>query len=285
LTAVTSNGDPYHPVILLAIFSQSSKSKCLSWDLFFGQMDRDLMTALAFLVNSWMFALKLGYRGIAEVFEAAMKEFLKLITTRPFRAELRAMAREFGIMVSHWRGVRRARSVKLPCALHIGCGENAKPGWVNVDFNGAADLSLDVREPLPFPDDSITMIYSEHFFEHLSVEDGARFLRECARVLLPAGRLSIGVPDAALILRDYGDREKWRRTRDRYHPAECTTPMRSVNHFFRQGGEHKFAYDEETLGEAMVAAGFVDVKRRQWDAALDLSERRDGTLYIDAWKK
>jgi predicted SAM-dependent methyltransferase len=204
---------------------------------------------------------------------------LKKITTRAFRAELRAIAREFRIMLPHWRGVWRARSVKLPCMLHIGCGANVKPGWVNVDFG--ADLSLDVRERLPFPDNSVTTIYSEHFFEHLSREDGQRFLLECARVLMPDGRLSIGVPDAALILRDYGDREKWQRTRDRYHPAECRTPMHSVNYFFRQGEEHKYAYDEETLIEAMGAAGFVDVKRRPWDAALDLPERRDGTLYVD----
>jgi hypothetical protein len=61
--------------------------------------------------------------------------------------------------------------------------------------------------------------------------------------------------------------------------------MHSVNHFFRQGEEHKYAYDEETLTEIMVEAGFVDVGRRQWDAALDLPERRDGTLYVDGRKK
>jgi predicted SAM-dependent methyltransferase len=212
---------------------------------------------------------------------------IKRITTRSFRAELRAVVREFRVMVSHQRGVRRARLVKLPCALHIGCGENVKQGWVNVDFDKAADICLDVREPLPFPDDSVTVVYSEHFFEHLSADDGKRFLGECARVLQPMGRLSIGVPDAALILRDYvsGDREKWQRTRDRYHPDSCTTPMHSVNHFFRQGEEHKYAYDEETLTEMIRGAGFVDVGRRRWDPALDLPDRRDGTLYVDARKK
>ena len=76
----------------------------------------------------------------------------------------------------------------------------------------------------------------EHFFEHLDLEEGTRFLRECLRVLVPGGRLSFGVPNARLCMQDYasGDREKWLRVRDRYHPKWCTTPMHSTNYFLRQ---------------------------------------------------
>jgi len=173
--------------------------------------------------------------------------------------------------------------------LHIGCGANLKPGWVNVD--SGADLSLDAREQLPFPDNSVTVIYSEHFFEHLSREDGQRFLLECARVLVPGGRLSIGVPDATLILRDYGDREKWQRTRDRYHPANCTTPMHSVNHFFRQGEEHKYAYDAETLVLIVREAGFSDAIVQPFGISIDpkmapdSKERRTESLYVEGVKR
>jgi predicted SAM-dependent methyltransferase len=190
-------------------------------------------------------------------------------------------------MRAHRHGVRKASYVKLPCALHIGCGPNRKPGWVNIDLSKDADIRLDLREALPFPENSVNMIYSEHFFEHLSLEEGIRFLRECLRVLLPGGRLSVGVPNTQLCLQDYvsDDRDEWLKVRDRYHPKWCSTPMHSVNYFFRQDGEHKYAYDAETLIELVRDCGFSNVHERPWDPTLDLEARRDGTLYVEGEKK
>jgi predicted SAM-dependent methyltransferase len=211
--------------------------------------------------------------------------FLKHTSRGLHRAFLVLLA-EASMMRVHRKGVRRARTIALPCKLHFGSGDNLKAGWVNVDLHASADLRLDVREPLPFPDNSVTMIYSEHFFEHLTFEDGCRFLRECWRVLQPGSILSTGIPDAEAILRVYaeGDVERWRRTRDRWHPAWCTTMMHSVNYHFRQDGEHHYAYDFETLAESLTNAGFVNVHRRDWDPALDQESRRGATLYVDAVK-
>lgn len=213
-------------------------------------------------------------------------DIVEHLTNRSFRVALYAALQELNIMQKHRRGVRKAASVKLPCALHIGCGTNIKPGWVNVDLGRDADITLDLREPLPFPDNSVTMVYSEHFFEHLTLEEGTRFLRECLRVLAPNGRVSIGVPNARLCMQDYArnDREKWLRTRERFHPKWCTTPMHSANYFFRQDGEHKYAYDEETLIGLIRDCGFSNVCQRPWSSELDLENRRDGTLYVDAEK-
>jgi len=189
-------------------------------------------------------------------------------------------------MRAHRSGVRKASNLKLPCAVHIGCGPNKKPGWVNIDLDESADIRLDLREDLPFPDNSVKMVYSEHFFEHLSLEDGSRFIRECLRVLLPGGRFSVGVPNAALCMQDYvsGDRDKWLKVRDRYHPKWCSTPMHSVNYFFRQDGEHKYVYDPETLIGLIRESGFSNAHERSWEPGLDLEARRDGTLYVDAEK-
>ena len=186
----------------------------------------------------------------------------------------------------HRREARKASFVRLPCRLHLGCGSNRKSGWVNVDLDQNADLRLDLRERLPFPDNCVSLIYSEHFLEHLSLQDGAQLLRECLRVLVPGGRMSVGVPNARLCMRDYvkGDREEWSKLRDRYHPKWCTTPMHSVNYFFRQNGEHKYAYDEETLTGLMTECGFSNLHTRPWDGALDLETRRHGSLYVDGEK-
>jgi predicted SAM-dependent methyltransferase len=213
--------------------------------------------------------------------------FIERTTSCSFRAELQALAREWRTMRAHRSGVRKASSVKPPYSLHIGCGPNKKPGWVNIDLNKSADIRLDLREALPFPDNSVKMVYSEHFFEHLTREDGIRFLGECLRVLLPGGRLSVGVPDAQICMRDYvrDDRDKWWKLRDRSYPEWCSTPMHMVNYFFRQDGEHKYVYDAETLIELVKDCGFSNVNKRPWDPALDLEVRRDGTLYVDGEKK
>ena len=56
--------------------------------------------------------------------------------------------------------------------LHIGCGQEAIPGWINIDNRElpGVDRVLDVRQGLPFQDASA--IYAEHFLEHLSLEEG-----------------------------------------------------------------------------------------------------------------
>ena len=74
---------------------------------------------------------------------------------------------------------RNSKAIKI----NIACGPNPKPGWLNLDIEGA-DLTLDMRESIPLPDKCAQMIYSEHFFEHLDYPgDAMRFLRECRRLL------------------------------------------------------------------------------------------------------
>lgn len=110
--------------------------------------------------------------------------------------EIRALFLHF---VGRWRAKRYRNQQRL--RLQFGCGDNAKPGWVNIDLSPKADLQLDLRKSLPFADGSCECTYSEHFFEHLDYPDDALFfLRENFRVLAPGGLLTFGVPDAGSAL-------------------------------------------------------------------------------------
>ncbi len=133
------------------------------------------------------------------------------------------------------------------------------------------------------------MVYSEHFFEHLSYPDAKRFLTECYRVLDDGGRFSAGVPDTEWPLREYAKTT----SEDAYyaaakgtwnHPDWCKTRMDHINFHFRQDEEHKFAYDYETFESILREAGFSTVSRREFTPLLDTPSRALGTLYVDAIK-
>jgi len=144
--------------------------------------------------------------------------------SRNLRLALKNVRNELYMQRLHRASLRRAAELTArdqPIRLNLGSGFHPKPGWINVDLiDDLPDLQLDLREPLPFADNSASQIYTEHFFEHLSFtaagdslareiesrdspSDALTFLRECLRVLMPGGRIDVGVPDAEVALRDY----------------------------------------------------------------------------------
>jgi predicted SAM-dependent methyltransferase len=177
---------------------------------------------------------------------------------------------------------------RVSLKLNIGCGFNQKEGWVNIDLLPNAALSFDLREPIPLPSCSSSFIYSEHFLEHLDYpEDAKSFLAECYRLLEPGGRFSVGVPDTGLALREYaglGDGRYFELAKSIWHPSWCRTRLEHINYHFRQDGEHRFAYDFETLQHVLAEIGFSQISQRSFDPTLDSEHRRLGTLYANAAK-
>lgn len=85
--------------------------------------------------------------------------------------------------------------------LNIGCGDHFHPDWSNVDVSAhhPSVLAWDVRQGLPFEDQSFDAVYHSHLLEHLSVADGERLMSECFRVLRSGGVLRVVVPDLETI--------------------------------------------------------------------------------------
>jgi predicted SAM-dependent methyltransferase len=195
---------------------------------------------------------------------------------------------ELRLQRSHRRSVRKALHLVPPLKLHLGCGTELKRGWVNIDMlEPMADLQLDLREPLPFSNNSVTLIHSEHFLEHFGFPDEVEhLLSESCRVLMPGGVFSVGVPDAGSLMHAYarGARKVFADEWNPNYPEWLSVPMHRINYAFRQSGEHKYAYDEETLLSTLSCSGFVEVRRRDFDPEMDTERRRSHTMYASGIK-
>lgn len=89
--------------------------------------------------------------------------------------------------------------------LNLGCGRHFHRSWVNVDLVSSSPevISHDLRQPLPFENESFDVVYHSHVIEHLPRPLAPRFLLECYRVLRPRGVLRVAAPDLETIARLY----------------------------------------------------------------------------------
>ncbi|SRR6266550_374279 len=220
---------------------------------------------------------------------SAVKDCVKRHTTYNLRRAIHDIGTEGLLCFRHWSALRKAPRFlrKRPLKLNLGCGPNRKPGWLNIDlFDSAADLQLDLRKRWPFAEGSAAYIYSEHVFEHFEfLQEVPHILSESLRVLQNGGVFDVGVPDTEWPLHAYGtpDHECWQLA-PKWHPETCETQLDHINYHFRQGEQHKYAWDEETLTRSLKRSGFVCIVRRPFDATLDCESRRIGTLYMRAIK-
>jgi predicted SAM-dependent methyltransferase len=166
-------------------------------------------------------------------------------------------------------GVPHAAALGGPPRLHIGCGQNALPGWLNTDYSpGAAGVAaLDATRPFPFPDGVFGCIYSEHMIEHIHYASGVLMLGECFRTLAPGGRLRIVTPDLDFLVGLYREPDKplhrdyIRWANERFYPnATADDAVFVVNNFVRDWG-HVFIYDRATLERTLREIGFTGVRR------------------------
>jgi predicted SAM-dependent methyltransferase len=144
------------------------------------------------------------------------------------------------------------------------------PGWLNMDALPLLPdvLYLDATRRFSFKDAAFDYIFSEHMIEHVSYHHGLNMLAECRRVLQPSGKIRISTPDLNFLVNLYRcDKSELHKRYIRWSTRTFnhgTVPEDNavfvINHFVRSWG-HRFIYDEETLREAMLNAGFTNIVR------------------------
>lgn len=145
--------------------------------------------------------------------------------------------------------------------LHIGCGPRILQGWVNLDLEpGPGGVVYDATKPLPYEDQSVSFIYSEHFIEHLDYHSALAHLKDCFRVLKPAGALRVSTPDLFTLTKAYLEQSTKFYSSVGWLPE---TPCKMFNEGMRSWG-HVFLYDEDELATSFTKAGFQFVKRAEY---------------------
>jgi len=239
-----------------------------------------------------------GKVGIRRALLTALP-FIPRHAYHPFACEIRNAFRR----LYHRSGqIRKRFRNDRGLMVNVGCGASGQAGWVNLDLLELPGVTCvyDCRKSLPFADESVSCIFTEHFLEHIDYcEEIPCFISECYRVLEPGGVIRIIVPDAEKYIRAYceADWPELARIRplgpertDTYFGSKYHTKMELLNVIFRQDNEHKFAYDFATLQFVLQCYGFSQVCQKKFresslpQLGIDRPERASESLRVEAVK-
>jgi predicted SAM-dependent methyltransferase len=135
--------------------------------------------------------------------------------------------------------------------LHVGCGKVVLPDWINVDLERGpgVDYVSDIRSGLPLRE--LAYVYAEHFLEHLTESEGAKFLRDSRHALRKGGVLRVSTPNLDWVMvTHYSGNER--------DPVRKRRQCRAINRAF-YGWDHRFLYNDAMLEQSLRTAGFGEV--------------------------
>jgi SAM-dependent methyltransferase len=192
--------------------------------------------------------------------------------------------------------------------INIGCGLSGISGWHNFDNSPTILLSripvmrnilrtpawpkdiqhYDVRKGLPFPHNSVGLIYLSHSFHQFTHDESLALAKNCRHVLEPKGVMRIVVPDLERAAREYladldplASRKFLKRVdlhhnwRDFLHPGSSVTQMfdgRSLVHMLRRAG-----FEQVEISSYRVSA-IPEIDQ------IEVEVRRHESLYVETRK-
>jgi predicted SAM-dependent methyltransferase len=189
----------------------------------------------------------------------------------------RGQSKDESVIVDYFRTLEAARTLHLQCwagdltrhrRVHIGSGDHHLSGWINIDFDPVMNIEVaaDLRRDFPLRSDSVDLIHSEDFIEHVDEADGRRALRECYRVLRPGGVMRLLTPDLRALVQEVYIRREPTHLRWCGAYLDAPSPCQALNMHMRMSGEHRFIYDEEHLTAVLGEIGF-DVRRVHYNGS------------------
>ena len=109
---------------------------------------------------------------------------------------------------NHLKWFKKTESLKL----NLGCGRQHQPGYINIDIQEPCDVQLDLRDLLPFEDNSVDEILSEDNVICLfSRQEWKNLKKEMVRVLKPGGKLDLIFVNLISVFRAFLNNQGGRR--------------------------------------------------------------------------
>ncbi|HEX4712760.1 class I SAM-dependent methyltransferase [Phenylobacterium sp.] len=183
--------------------------------------------------------------------------------------------------------------------VHLGCGPDVRPGWLNIDYKpggavgydaAAGFLNYDLRQGLPeIATASVDVFFSSHFFEHVNPQEAMNLMRECRRALRSDGMARFQMPDFKQTFRAYVDDDQafldkalnYYKLLDKM-PDYARNYADLVSQGVYESYTHKYIWDPENLSKALIVAGFGSVEEVDFDPEFDnpAEGRRDYSYYL-----
>ncbi len=141
--------------------------------------------------------------------------------------------------------------------LHVGCGTNKIPGWVNIDSVASCnpDLIHDLAKPLPYDTQVADELKAEGVLEHFDKYMRYVVVSDWARVLKVGGLMHLELPDFKKILFNRYFKFKFDDLMDTIFGENLWGSKIYIGHF----GNHKWGYSQKTLTEFLRQFGFEPV--------------------------
>lgn len=158
--------------------------------------------------------------------------------------------------------------------IQIGCGSNLLKDWLNTDLNFNEQVAyLDAGKIFPIESNSFDFVYSEHLFEHLTVNSQVNLLVEGFRILKKEGVMRIATPSLAFLFNLYNCPEDL-KNRNYVDWAVKNIPNLKkvnnvvnkedyhnyvINNFFKDWG-HQMIHDFTSLKKLALQCEFSEVR-------------------------
>ncbi len=162
-------------------------------------------------------------------------------------------------------------TIEKSLRLHLGCGTNKLPGWVNVDSvkDCQPDLLHDLAKPLAFTDLSVDAILAEGLLEHFDKYMRYAVFSDWVRVLKIGGTITVGVPNFKKIIFRYFKFE-FNNFVDTIFGENLWNSKFYIGHF----GNHKWGYSKESLADFVKQFGIEPVLIQTKALAITLAGRK-----------
>jgi len=133
------------------------------------------------------------------------------------------------------------------------------------DLESKMIIHHDINYGIPFRDFYVENIFTSHFIEHLTKEQGKVFLEECFRVLKKGGILRVICPSLNELIKEFKD--------DVIHYEETGNTegvqkylIKDISHskYYNKFSFHKYIYNFDKLRKVLLDVGFKGVSKKSF---------------------